>query len=65
MYAEANITIKYVKEGQIPDSLRFCPNWNAANKSGRLKKGECRKLGLEKTMATGKPGVKRMSATKR
>ena len=42
VYAEANITIKSVKEGQIPDfTLHLCPNWTGANKSGRPKKGEC------------------------
>ncbi len=35
------------------------------NKSRHPKKGECYKLGLEKAMAKGKPGVKRGSATKR
>jgi hypothetical protein len=66
VYAEANITIKSVKEGQIPDfSLRFCPNWTAGNKSGRPKKGEYHKSGLEKVMAKGKPGVKRTPETKR
>ncbi len=40
VYAEANITIKSVKEGQIPDfTLRLCPDWTAANKSGCPKKG--------------------------
>ncbi len=66
VYAEANITIKSVKEGQIPDfTLRLCPNWTGANKSGRPKKGERYKLGLEKAMAKGRPGAKRGSATKR
>ncbi len=60
MYAKANITIKSVKEGQILDfTLRLCPDWTAANKSGRPKKGKCYKSGLEKAMAMGKPGVKR------
>ena len=35
------------------------------HKSGCPKKGECYKLGLEKTMAKGKPGAKRESTTKR
>ena len=66
MYAKANIIIKSIKEGQIPDfSLRLCPDWTGANMSGRPKKGECHKLGLEKAMAKGKPGAKRVSATKR
>ena len=63
---EANITIKSMKEGQILHfSLRLCPDWTGANKSGRPKEGECYKLGLEKAMAKGKPGVKRGPATKR
>ncbi len=66
MYTKANITIKSVKEGQIPDfTLRLCPDWTAANKSGHPKRGDRYKLGLEKTMAKGKPGAKRGSATKR
>jgi hypothetical protein len=66
VFAEANITIKSVKEGQIPDfTLHLCPDWTAANKSGCLKKGDCYKSRLEKAMAKGKPGVKRGSATKR
>jgi hypothetical protein len=36
VYAKANITIKSVKEGRLPDfTLRLCPDWTAANKSGR------------------------------
>ena len=55
-----------MKEGQIPDfSLRLCPIWTGANKSGRPKKGDHYKLGLEKAMTKGKPGAKRVSATKR
>jgi hypothetical protein len=66
VYAEVNITIKSVKEGRILDfTLHLCPDWTAANKSGRPKKGDCYKLRLEKAMAKGKPGVKRGSATKR
>jgi len=66
VYAEANITIKSVKEGRIPDfTLRLCPDWKGGKKSGRPKKGERYKLGLEKAMAKGKPGAKRVSATKR
>ncbi len=54
VYAKANITIKSVKEGRIPDFiLRLCPDWTAANKSGRPKKGDRYKLGLEKAMAKG------------
>jgi hypothetical protein len=45
---------------QIPDfSLRLCPDWTEANKSGCPKKGKHYKLGLEKAMATGKPGAKK------
>jgi hypothetical protein len=48
VYAKANITIKSMKEGQIPDfTLHLCPNWTAANKSGHPKKGERYKVGLE------------------
>ncbi len=66
VYAKANITIKSVKEGQTPDfSLLLCPDWTEANKSGRPKKGERHKSGLEKAMTNGKPGAKRVSATKR
>ena len=44
VYAEANITIELVKEGQISDhSWCLSPNWTAVNKSERLKKGECHK----------------------
>ena len=66
VYAEANITIKSMKEGRIPDlTLRLCPDWTGAKKSGRPKKGARYKSGLEKAMAKGKPGVKKVSATKR
>ena len=35
VYAEANITIKSMKEGPIPDfSLRFCPDWTAQTSHG-------------------------------
>ena len=58
VYAEANITIISMKEGQIPDlTSRFV---------SRLDRGEkVYKSGLEKAMAKGKPGVKRVSASKR
>ncbi len=66
VYAEANITIKSVKEGQIPDFTScVSSDWTGVNKSGRPKNGEHYKLGLEKAMVKGKPGVKRVSATKR
>ena len=66
VYAETNITIKSMKEGQILDhSLCFCPNWTTANKSGRPKKGERYTSGLEKAMVKGKPGGKRTPSTKR
>ena len=66
VYAEANITIKSVKEGRLPDfTLRLCPDWTAAKKTGRPKKGDRYRSGLEKAMAKGKPGAKRGSATKR
>ncbi len=66
VYAKANITIKFVKEGQTPDfSLCLCPDWAGPNKSGRPKKGERHKSGLKKAMAKGKSETKRVSATKR
>jgi hypothetical protein len=66
VYAEANITIKSVKEGRLPDfTLRLCPDWTAARKTGRPKKGDRYRSGLEKAMEKGKPGAKRGSATKR
>jgi hypothetical protein len=55
-----------MEEGQIPDfTLRLCPDWTVANKSGRPKKGDRYKSGLEKAIAMGKPGAKRGSATKK
>ncbi len=66
VYAEVNITIKSVKEGRLPDfTLCLCPDWTAAKKSGRPKKGNRYRSGLKKAMAKGKPGAKRGSATKR
>ena len=52
---EANVTMKAVKDGRIPDcSVRFCPDWTAGSKPGRPKKGERVKSGLETAMAKGK-----------
>ena len=66
VYAEANIIIKSVKEGRIPElSFRLWPDWTGPNKSGCPKMGECHKLRLEKAMAKGKPGAKWVSTTKR
>jgi hypothetical protein len=39
-------------------TLRYCPDWTAPNKSGRPKKSERRKSGLEKAMAKAKGGKK-------
>jgi len=56
VYAKANITIKPVKEGQIPDlTLCLCPDWTGAKNSRCPKKGERYKSGLEKATAKGKP----------
>jgi hypothetical protein len=67
VYADANITIKSVKDDRIPDhSMRLCPKWTAVGKSGHPKKGECVKSGLETTaMAKGIPGTKITKAIKR
>jgi hypothetical protein len=63
---EANITMKSVKAGRLPDySLRLCPDWTAGRKAGRPKKGERIKSGLETAMAKGKAGTNRTKATKR
>jgi hypothetical protein len=63
---EAKITMKSVKEGQLPDySLRLCPDWTTGSKPGRPKKGERIKSGLETAMAKGKGGTTKTKATKR
>ncbi len=63
---DANITMKSVKEGRLPDySLRLCPDRTTGSKSGSPKKGERIKLGLETAMAKGKAGTNRTKATKR
>jgi hypothetical protein len=63
---EANITMKSVKEGRLPDyGLRLCPDWTTGSKPGRPKKGERIKSGLETAMAKGKAGTTRTKATKR
>ena len=55
---DANITMKLVKEGRLPDyGLRLCPDWTTGSKPGRPKKGERIKLGLETAMAKGKAGT--------
>jgi hypothetical protein len=65
VYADAKLTIKTIKEGRIPDHrLRLCPDWTAANKSGRPKKGERHKSGLEKATAKAN-GAKNATAKKR
>ena len=51
VYADANITIKSMKDNRIPDHcLRLCPEWTAGGKSGRPKNGERVKSGLETAM---------------
>jgi hypothetical protein len=46
--ADANITIKSIKEDRIPDQcLCLCPEWTAGGKSGRPKNGERVKSRLE------------------
>jgi len=63
---DANITIKLVKEGRLPDyGLRLCPDWTTGSKTGHPKKGECIKWRLESAMAKGKAGTNRTKATKR
>jgi len=53
---DANITMKSVKEGQLPDyGLRLCPDWTTGSKTGHPKKGECIKWRLE--TATAKSNV--------
>ena len=47
--------MKSIKDGKILDvTLRYCPDWTAPNKSGRPKKAERRKSGLEKAMVKAK-----------
>jgi hypothetical protein len=51
--------MKSIKDGKILDvTLRYCPDWTAPNKSGRPKKAERHKSGLEKVMAKAKGGKK-------
>ncbi len=51
--------MKSIKDGKIPNvTLRYCPDWTAPNKSGRPKKAERSKSGLEKAMAKAKGGKK-------
>ncbi len=58
-YCDGSMTIKSIKDGKTPDvTLRYCPDWTAPNKSGRPKKAEQRKSGLEKAMAKAKGGQK-------
>ncbi len=65
VYADANITIKSVKDDRISDHcFRLCPEWTAGGKSGRPKNGERVKSGLETAMAKAS-GTKRTKATKR
>jgi len=58
--------MKSVKEGRLPVyGVRVCPDWTTGKKTGRPKKGEHIKSGLETAMAKGKAGTKRTKATKR
>jgi hypothetical protein len=66
LYSDANITMKSLKVGQLPDFiLCLCPDWTAGSKPGRPKKGEHIKSEFETAMAKGKAGTKRTKATKR
>jgi hypothetical protein len=57
--------MKSIKDGKIPDvTLHYCPDWTAPNKSGRPKKAERRKSGLEEVMAKAK-GEKKPPKIKR
>jgi hypothetical protein len=57
--SDESMTMMSIKDGKIPDvTLRYCPDWTAPNKSGRPKKAERRKSGLEKAMAKAKGGKK-------
>ncbi len=59
LYCDGSTTMKSIKDGKIPDvTLRYCPDWTAPNKSGRPKKAERRKSGLEEAMANAKGGKK-------
>jgi hypothetical protein len=58
--------MKSVKEGQLPDyGLRLCPDWTTGRKTGRPKKGERIKSGLETALAKGKAGTNRTKARER
>jgi hypothetical protein len=47
--------MKSIKDGKIPDvTLHSRPDWTAPNKSGRPKKAEQHKSGLEEAMAKAK-----------
>ncbi len=59
LYCDGSTTMKSIKDGKIPDvTLHYCPDWTAPNKSGRPKKAERCKSGLEKAMAKAKGGKK-------
>jgi hypothetical protein len=57
--------MKSIKDGKIPDvTLRYCLDWTAPNKSGRPKKAEWHKSGLEEAIAKAK-GKKKPPKMKR
>jgi hypothetical protein len=65
VYCDGSTTMKSIKDDKIPDvTLRYCPDWTAPNKSGRPKKAERHKSGLEEAMAKAK-GEKKPPKLKR
>ncbi len=56
---DGSTTMKSIKDGKILDvTLCYCPDWNAPSKSGRPKKAERRKSGIEEVMEKAKDGKK-------
>jgi hypothetical protein len=59
VFCDGSTTMKSIKDGKIPDiTLRYFPDWIAPKKSGRPKKAERRKSGIEEAMAKAKGGKK-------
>ena len=55
VFADFSSTMKSIKDGKIPDpSYRYCPDWTAPNKSGRPKKNDQKKSGIEMAMENKK-----------
>ena len=55
VFADFPSSMKSIKDGKIPDpSYRYCPDWTAPNKSGRPKKNDRRKSGIEMAMENKK-----------